>query len=57
VAAIIAAILDGLLGAPLPDALQWDATTYILTGTGRRQLDADERTTLGVLAPRFPLLR
>jgi uncharacterized protein (TIGR03083 family) len=56
-AAIITGILDGLLGASPPHALGWDATTYILTGTGRRQLGADERATLGPLAARFPLLR
>lgn len=57
VAPIITGILDGLLGASLPPGLGWDATTYILTGTGRRQLSVDERRTLGPLAPRFPMLR
>src|SRR5436309_6013639 len=33
--AVITAILDGLLDASVPDSLGWDATTYILTGTGR----------------------
>lgn len=56
-AAIITEILDGLLGEPVPDSLRWDATTYILAGTGRRQLDEAERTKLGALATRFPLLR
>jgi uncharacterized protein (TIGR03083 family) len=55
--AIITGILDGLLGAPLPSSLEWDATTYILTGTGRRPLDASERARLGALTDRFPLLR
>jgi len=55
-AAIIVALLDGLLGEPLPASLGWDATTYILTGTGRRPLHDDERDTLGPLAARFPLL-
>jgi uncharacterized protein (TIGR03083 family) len=54
---IITGILDELLGFPLPASLPWDATTYILTGTGRRQLDANERARLGALATRFPLLR
>ena len=49
--------LDGLLGAALPDTLGWDATTYILTGTGRRDLTADERAALKDLAAKFPLLR
>ena len=56
-AGIITGILDGLLGEPLPDSLRWDATTYILTGTGRRALGTDEHATLGALAVRFPLLQ
>ena len=56
-APIITGMLDGLLGEPVPDALHWDATTYILTGTGRRPLTPEERTTLGPLATKFPLLR
>ena len=56
-AAIVTGILDGLLGSSVPDALQWDTTTYILTGTGRRPLTPDERLELGALAERFPLLR
>jgi uncharacterized protein (TIGR03083 family) len=56
-ATVITAILDGLLGEPVPASLHWDAPTYILTGTGRRQLDADERAKLGALATKFPLLR
>jgi uncharacterized protein (TIGR03083 family) len=54
---IITGILDGLLGTSLPDTLGWDATTYILTGTGRRELTPGERAVLGDLADRFPLLR
>ena len=54
---IITAMLDGLLGEALPGALHWNDTTYILTGTGRRHLEAHERTTLGPQANRFPLLR
>ena len=56
-ATIVRSILDGLLGEPLPALLHWDDTTYILTGTGRRALEADERAALGALAERFPLLR
>jgi hypothetical protein len=56
-AAVITGILDGLLGQALPDELGWDATTYILTGTGRRDLTPDERDKLSVLAAKFPLLR
>ena len=56
-AAVMVGILEGLLGEPLPPGLGWDATTFILTGTGRRALTADERQMLGPLGPRFPLLR
>jgi uncharacterized protein (TIGR03083 family) len=56
-AAIITGILDSLLGEPVPDSLRWDATSYILTGTGRRALEPDELVKLGPLAVRFPLLR
>ncbi len=56
-APIITGILDGLLGSPVPAQLGWDDTTYILTGTGRRQLTQEEHATLGPLASRFPLLR
>lgn len=56
-AAIVIEILDGLLGSRLPVSLGWDQRTYILTGTGRRPLEANERYVLGPLAERFPLLR
>jgi uncharacterized protein (TIGR03083 family) len=56
-AAIITGLLDGLLGEPVPASLGWDATLYILTGTGRRELEPDEHAKLGALAARFPLLR
>jgi uncharacterized protein (TIGR03083 family) len=55
-AAIITGILDELLGTPLPASIRWDATTYILTGSGRRQLEPAERDALGPEAARFPLL-
>lgn len=54
---VITDILDGLLGSPVPASLQWDATTYILSGTGRRPIDPSERVALGELAERFPLLQ
>jgi uncharacterized protein (TIGR03083 family) len=56
-ASIIVGILDSLLGRPVPESVRWDATTYILVGTGRRELELDERVKLGALAPAFPLLR
>jgi hypothetical protein len=55
-AAIVTDILDELLGAPLPASLGWDATTYILSGSGRRQLEPEERAAFGPLADRLPLL-
>jgi len=55
--AIIIGILDGLLGSPVPPSLHWDTTTFILAGTGRRPLEPAERSQLGDLAERFPLLR
>jgi uncharacterized protein (TIGR03083 family) len=54
--AVIVGILDGLLGEPLPAGLGWDTTMFILSGTGRREISADERQTLGPMAQRFPLL-
>ncbi len=54
---IITGILDRLLGGPVPPSVDWDATTYILVGTGRHPLDAAECSQLGDLAARFPLLR
>ena len=56
-AEIITDILDGLLGVEAVKHVRWDATTYILTGTGRRALTADDRAALGTLAAHFPLLR
>lgn len=54
--AIAIEILDGLLGQALPPNLGWSPRTYILTGTGRRQLESNERFVLGLIAERFPLL-
>ena len=53
---IITGILHGLLGAPLPVGMGWDDRTFILTGTGRRHLEPNERFALGPLAEKFPLL-
>lgn len=50
-------ILQGLLGAALPVGMGWDDRTFILSGTGRRQLEPNERFALGPLAEKFPLLR
>ncbi len=56
-AAFVAAILDVLLDAPLAAGIGWDTRTYILTGTGRRELEPNERFALGPLASKFPLMR
>jgi uncharacterized protein (TIGR03083 family) len=55
-AAIITGILDAVLGQGRPEALGWDATQYIVVGTGRRELTSFERRVFGPLADRFPLV-
>lgn len=55
-AQIVKEILDGRLNAELPTGLGWDTRTYILSGTGRRRLESNERFVLGPLAAKFPLL-
>ncbi len=54
---VITGILQGLLGADLPPGMGWDERTFILSGTGRRRLEPNERFALGSLASKFPLLR
>lgn len=53
---IIVGILDGLLGSPIPESLEWSTETYVLAGTGRHPLTSEERAKLGELASSFPLL-
>ncbi len=53
---LIVGILQGRLGAELPVGMGWDSRTFVLTGTGRRQLESNERFILGSLAEKFPLL-
>ena len=48
--------LESLLGAELPKDLSWTDQDLLETGTGRRGLDDAERSILGPLADRFPLL-
>ncbi len=55
-AQIVKEILDGRLGAELPKGMGWDTRTFILSGTGRRRLESNERFALGPLAAKFPLL-
>jgi uncharacterized protein (TIGR03083 family) len=52
---IVVGIFDVLLGEPLPDELEWDATRYILCATKRVELTHEERDLLGPLAGSFPL--
>jgi hypothetical protein len=53
---IVDEILVGLLGGEPPHELDWDVVDFIETGTGRRDLTAQERKLLGAKANRFPLL-
>lgn len=53
---VVIGILLGRLGEPLPSGLGWCDRTFILSGTGRRRLQACDRWTLGSLADRFPLV-
>ena len=48
----VRAVLDGLLGEPVPVA--WDDEHYARVATGRAPLTAAERLRLGQLAARFP---
>jgi hypothetical protein len=46
-------VLAGLLGAPLPAS--WDDVTAARRSTGREELTAEDRATLGSRAAAFPL--
>ena len=46
-------VLDALLGRPAPS--EWDDVRYVRLGTGRAELEADERSQLGSSAERLPL--
>jgi hypothetical protein len=52
--AVTRATLEGLLGGPLPAG--WDDRTAALKGTGRMELDGDDRRMPASLLDRFPLL-
>ncbi len=54
---VIKGLLMGRLDAELPKGMGWDDRTFILSGTGRRPLERNERFALGSLASKFPLLR
>jgi uncharacterized protein (TIGR03083 family) len=49
-------VLISLLGAEPPAQLSWNDQTLLAAGTGRRSLTHDDRTVLGPLQDRFPLL-
>ncbi len=46
--------LDGILGEAVP--VGWAELEYVLKASGRAELTAEDRASLGVLAVRFPLL-
>ncbi|MFC7619412.1 hypothetical protein [Microlunatus sp. GCM10028923] len=48
------AMLEQIAGAPFPGT--WSDADALLIGTGRRAPSAAERTALGRLAPRLPLI-
>jgi hypothetical protein len=52
--ALVRRVLHGLAGAALPSS--WDDVTCALKGTGRLPVTAAERSALGPLAARLPLL-
>jgi uncharacterized protein (TIGR03083 family) len=52
---IVVDLYDELLGTPLPEALGWDATHYILAASGRVEVTPEERELLGPLAEKIPL--
>lgn len=54
--AVTMTLLTGLLGGPVPPSLAQDPVGFIDMGTGRRALSATDRSVLGSLAGRFPLL-
>jgi hypothetical protein len=52
--ATVRQVLEGLAGTPLPAG--WDDTTCALKGTGRVEVTAGDRSDLGPLAAKLPLL-
>jgi len=54
--AITREILVGLLGIRPPADLEWDTVTFLEAGAGRRSLTSRERSLLGEVSTRFPLL-
>ena len=53
---LVVAMLVAMLGEDVRDRLGWDDVTFIDATTGRRRLDDDERSALGPLAERLPVL-
>jgi hypothetical protein len=54
--AVCTPILTDLLGAPIPDALDWTSMEFFARATGRASLDAHELALLGASASQFPLV-
>lgn len=53
---VVRPVFIDLLGSEPPEALNWDDQTLLITATGRRVLNEQERDLLGLYAKRFPLL-
>jgi uncharacterized protein (TIGR03083 family) len=53
---VIQPVLIELMGAEPPAALTWDDHTLLATATGRRRVTTEERTLLGPLRERLPVL-
>jgi uncharacterized protein (TIGR03083 family) len=54
--ALVRSMLVAMLDAEPPHALGWDELAFLEVGTGRRAITLEERSVLGLLAERFPLL-
>jgi uncharacterized protein (TIGR03083 family) len=54
--ALVRSMLVAMLDAEPPHALGWDELAFLEVGTGRRAITLEERSVLGPLAERFPLL-
>ena len=53
---VIRPVFIELIGTEPPPALHWGDHTLLATATGRRALTTDERTLLGPLQERIPVL-
>ena len=53
----VADMIRELVGAPLPDSLDWSEADVVRVGTGRRPLTETEIALLGVAARRLPAIQ